>query len=146
MPFCMEKKMLKACRYCGKIHDSKYDSGKKPKPRKRGTQSDKFHSSFRWTETAKAIKNRDHYLCQACLYNLDGQGIRYTTDTLEVHHIISLLEDWDMRVDWDNLITLCRVHHEMAEAGKLDRQRLTKIVHHNGQHQPVSPRGYPEII
>ncbi len=125
--------MLKACKYCGKIHDRKYDCGKKPKKQKRGTISDKFHSGYRWTETAKAIKARDHYLCQACLHNLDGQGIRYTTDTLEVHHIVSIADDWDKRMDWDNLITLCRAHHELAEAGRIAGQRLTEIAHRNGQ-------------
>ena len=120
--------MLKSCKYCGKIHDSRFDCGKKPKCRKRGTESDRFHSSNRWTETAKAIKERDHYLCQACLHNLDGEGVRYTTDALEVHHIEPVAEAWGSRLDWDNLITLCRAHHEMAEDGRISREALRQAV------------------
>lgn len=119
--------MLKSCKYCGKIHDSKFDCGKKPKTRKRGSESDKFHSSNRWTETARAIKERDHYLCKACLYNLDGEGVRYTTENLEVHHINPIAEDWDSRLDWDNLITLCRAHHEMAEGSRISREALRRV-------------------
>ena len=48
---------------------------KSQRKKKRGSASDKFHSSNRWTETARAIKERDHYLCQACLHNLDGAGV-----------------------------------------------------------------------
>lgn len=119
--------MLKSCHYCGRIHDDKYDCGRKPKYRKHGDRVDKFHSSNRWTRLAIDIKNRDHYLCQACLHNLDGKGIRYTTDGLGVHHIVSVENDWDRRFDYENLITLCREHHEMAEAGRLDREKLEEI-------------------
>lgn len=120
--------MLKSCKYCGKIHDSRFDCGKKPKHRKSGTESDRFHSTNRWTETARAIKERDHYLCQACLHNLDGEGVRYTTDALEVHHIEPIAEAWGSRLDWDNLITLCRTHHEMAEDGRISREALRRAV------------------
>lgn len=120
--------MLKSCKYCGKIHDKKFDCGKKPVYKKHGSETDKFHSSNKWTETAKAVKKRDHYLCQACLHNLDGEGIRYTADTLEVHHIVPISEAWDERLHWCNLITLCRHHHELAERGALDREKLRRVV------------------
>lgn len=90
--FFVEKIMLKSCKYCGKIHDNKIDCGKKPVYRKKNGRTNQFHSSSKWTETSKAIKSRDHYLCQACLNNLDGNGIRYTTEQLEVHHIIPIAE------------------------------------------------------
>lgn len=119
--------MLKSCKYCGKIHDSKFDCGKRPKYKKRGGLADQFHRSNRWTETAKKIKQRDCYLCQACLHNLDGQGARYTMDGLEVHHIEPVAEAWERRFDWDNLITLCRTHHELAEAGRISRESLAAV-------------------
>jgi 5-methylcytosine-specific restriction protein A len=77
---------------------------------------------------------KDHYLCQACLHNLDGAGVRYTTDALEVHHIVPVSEDWDLRFDWSNLITLCRCHHELAESGALGRCALQKL--NEQQHPP----------
>lgn len=36
--------MLKSCKYCMKIHDSKYDCGKKPKRKKQGNDKDKYNS------------------------------------------------------------------------------------------------------
>lgn len=73
------------------------------------------------------IRDRDHYLCQACLNNVDGRGIRYTTSDLEVHHIVPLSEDYERRLDEDNLITLCREHHEQAEEGLLSRAALHEL-------------------
>lgn len=119
--------MLKSCKYCGRIHDAKYDCGKKPVYSKKGDRVDKFHSSHRWTKLAIDIKQRDHYLCQACLHDLDGEGVRYTIENLSVHHIESVEEEWYKRFDYDNLITLCREHHEMAEARRLDQEKLQEI-------------------
>lgn len=49
------------------------------------------------------------------------------TDELSVHHIIPLNEDFNRRLDEDNLITLCSRHHEDAEAGKISRATLLKL-------------------
>ena len=46
----------------------------------------------------------------------------------EVHHAISLEEDFDKRLDNDNLITLCEEHHEQAERGEIPRAVILKIV------------------
>ena len=52
----------------------------------------------------------------------------YTYKELEVHHIIPLEEDYNKRLDSDNLITLCRYHHELAEKGEISREELQKII------------------
>lgn len=41
-----------------------------------------------------------------------------------MHHIIPLAEVWEKRLDNDNLILLCRAHHEKAEKGEVDRDTL----------------------
>jgi predicted HNH restriction endonuclease len=87
--------------------------------KERQTEQQKFRSTNKWTIKAKQIKERDHWLCQACLHDVDGNGVRYTRDDLEVHHIESLTACYDKRLDDDNLITLCRAHHEQAEQGVL---------------------------
>lgn len=110
--------MLKSCTYCGRIHDKKYicpqkkEALKKRQVKKKQGVSDFFHSSAKWTRKSKAIRERDHHLCQACLHGIDGAGIRYTHDGLEVHHIVPISEDYDLRLDDDNLITLCRKRPE----------------------------------
>ena len=41
---------------------------------------------------------------------------------------IEIEEDYDKRLDSDNLITLCRYHHEMAEKGNISRKELQTII------------------
>lgn len=123
--------MLKACKYCGRVHDSRYDCGKKPVYRKRDTEVTGFHKSYKWTELSKSIRKRDSYVCQACLHDLDGLGMRITREDLEVHHIESIASNYDRRFDRDNLITLCRSHHELAEKNALSSSKLEAIAVQN---------------
>lgn len=115
--------MLKSCKYCMRIHDSKFDCGKKPKRYKPSNDINKFRWSRKWTEKREQIKERDNYLCQLC--KADG---RYNYNDLEVHHITSLEEDYDRRLDDDNLITLCVTHHKAADRGEISKERLYKLI------------------
>lgn len=115
--------MLKSCAYCGRIHDSKHDCGRKPKRIKQPTTHDRFRWSQAWQKKREEIKQRDLFLCQICRIN----G-RYVSEPLEVHHIIPLADDYDTRLDNDNLITLCSRCHEQAEAGDLARAYLRRLV------------------
>lgn len=127
--------MLKACSYCGRIHDSKYMCPQKEQNIKsRQSQRSKankkvydFHRSHKWKGKSVAIRERDNYCCQICtrgLYNPDRQ---YETDNISVHHIVPVAEDWDKRLDDENLITLCAKHHEQAEKGEIKKEELKKI-------------------
>lgn len=66
------------------------------------------------------IRERDHYMCVYCKEHDDT----VTRSEIEVHHIIPVREDYDRRLDGDNLISLCRVHHEEAEQGTIRRDVL----------------------
>lgn len=105
--------MLKACSRCGKIHG--YGECKVPAPRyqKKATDITKFRSSRTWERKRNEILSRDLYLCRLCLHN--GH---ISNKQLEVHHIVSLQANFDLRTEDTNLITLCRTCHE--------------TVHHNG--------------
>ena len=46
---------------------------------------------------------------------------------LEVHHIVPLAEDFNKRLDNENLICLCQFHHKMAEHGEILREELTEL-------------------
>lgn len=122
--------MKKACKYCGRIHDSSYDCPRKP-PKKEKTgnrQADAFHWSSEWKAKREDIKERDRYLCRACLAGLPGTVRRLNQDDLSVHHIISLEADYSLRLDDKNLVTLCRYHHEEAEKGAIPAETLLNIV------------------
>lgn len=126
--------MLKSCKYCGKIHDSKFlcNEIKKSKKNRWNTREDSKAYSFRktnaWTQKSKQIRKRDRYLCLCCLNNLPGTVKQYNADDISVHHIIPLEEDFDSRLEELNLISVCGVHHEMCEAGKIARAVQRKLV------------------
>ena len=127
-----EKEMLKACKYCGLIHKSDYVCEKKPiYKRIRNSDIDKFRNTKRWQDKREHIKQRDKYLCQACLNNLIGTIRRINTEDLSVHHIVPVYKAWDLRLEDDNLITLCRHHHELAEKNIIKINQLKEIIQHN---------------
>lgn len=78
-----------------------------------------FYNSAPWRRKRKEILKRDNYECQWC--KLDG---RVTIDTGEknrngrkknaliVHHIQELLHRPDLRLEDDNLVTVCFRCHE----------------------------------
>ena len=121
--------MLKACKYCGKIHRKDYQCEKKPSYiRIRNSDVDKFRNTQLWINKRDYIKQRDKYLCQACLHNLYGTTKRLNTDMLEVHHIVPIKSAWDLRLEDNNLITLCRYHHELAEKGDIKPLQLKELL------------------
>lgn len=67
-------------------------------------------------------------MCIACLNGLEGTIVKYNSQNLSVHHIIPISNDFDKRFDNDNLITLCRYHHERAEKGLIKPDTLRKLI------------------
>lgn len=107
-----------------RIHDSKFDCGMKPKRQKPINDINKFRWSRKWREKALKIKERDKYLCQLAIRE---EPPRYVYTDLEVHHIVSIEEDWDKRLDDENLITLSEGYHEKAERGEISKEYLKSI-------------------
>jgi 5-methylcytosine-specific restriction endonuclease McrA len=64
----------------------------------------KFRSSAAWKHKRAEILKRDHNMCKICC-NEEG---------LQVHHIYSLDTHWQLRLDDNNLITLCEQCHHAA--------------------------------
>lgn len=128
--------MLKACKYCGKIHNSKYHCRKRP-VQIRNSAVDKFRHTKAWEKKSLEIRERDHFLCQACIRELPGTIRRLNYDGLSVHHAVPVYQDWDSRLDNGNLITLCSVHHEMAESGQLSLRLVRCMIdEQNGSDSP----------
>ena len=75
------------------------------------------------------MKKRDKYLCQVCL----NDNI-YKYDDLQVHHIIPIDKNYDLKLDESNLITLCSYHHKKAEQNKITKKYLYKLI-------DIPPRG-----
>ncbi len=124
--------MLKACKYCGNIHDSRYVCGKKPTYKAKANDSkSRFRRTNVWTEKSKQIRERDTYLCQICkrMIAMTGDMKQYNSAELQVHHIISLEEDFGLRLEDNNLLTVCAYHHEMCEDGRISRDTQLKIAY-----------------
>lgn len=121
--------MLKACKYCGKIHSYDYDCLAKPKSTYiRNKDIVAFRNSKEWKNKRVEIRRRDRGCCVACWNNLTGTIRRINTEDLSVHHIKSLVKAWALRLCDDNLITLCSHHHEEAEKGIISEQILLNLI------------------
>ena len=128
--------MLKSCKYCGRIHDSKYDCGMKPVVHNRRTDYDRFRNTAKWQQKREEIKQRDNYLCQVCIRNLHNTSRRYNSEGISVHHAHKLNDAYDKRLDDDNLITLCEYHHKMADDGTIKLSEILDII-----AEQISPQG-----
>lgn len=137
--------MLKSCQYCGRIHDTKDECDPKRKARearqgsRRRSSAYVFHKSKAWTRKSIQVRERDHYTCVCCKAKLEGTLDQYNTEDLSVHHITPIEEDYSLRLDEDNLITVCRLHHEMCEAGKIPRDVQRSLIggENEGSSAPV---------
>lgn len=75
----------------------------------RDSKSTKFYNSREWDIARSVAIARDHGLCQDCLKKDKIKAFN------TVHHIIPIKEDWDKRLDINNLICVCESHHQIRE-------------------------------
>lgn len=114
--------MLYTCRYCGRLHKLGEACPQKPARKQVHNSKRALRSTARWTRTSLAVRERDGFLCRACLQ----RGIlRY--ERVGVHHIQPLEESDEHAFDFDWLITLCDDCHEAAERGKISREELRQL-------------------
>lgn len=128
--------MLKTCKYCG-IVPYNHVCPHRTKKEKETTEIDKFRWSRIWQRKREEIKKRDLYLCQICKRKLYNTISQYNTEALSVHHNVPIAEDYNKRLDNDNLITLCSIHHEMCENDEIPREEIQKII--DEQEKTIPP-------
>lgn len=114
--------MLKACGYCGRMHQMGEECPSKPVRHYKKTDADKLRNTYRWQRKREQIKQDAHYMCEAC----KAKGT-ITTKGLEVHHIIKLNTNPDLLTDDDNLICLCIPHHKQADNGEINQTYLKQL-------------------
>lgn len=104
--YCDEHKQL------SKQSNKDYDSLRN----KRDNQYRKFYNSKAWKDASHNATLKANSLCQECIRN----G-KYTIG-VEVDHIIELRDDWNKRLDRDNLELLCaKCHREKTYREKQRR-------------------------
>lgn len=116
------------CKYCGVVLRGHICPHRKSRQKNGDRRSDRFRKTKAWTNKSIEIRQRDRYLCQVCLRNLYNTLSFLNYKTVEVHHITPIEEDYDRRLDNDNLISLCSYHHKMADKGQIPREELYGIV------------------
>lgn len=126
--------MKASCKYCGRIHDKKYICSNRPKQTKY-TDINKFRSTKQWRVKREEIRERDKQLCQVCIRKLYNTEQQYTYNDLSVHHAIPIESDYTKRLDNDNLLTLCRYHHELAESKDIPIRVILEIIKEQNAQQ-----------
>ena len=132
--------MLKTCSTCGKLHRfneicpqqiknkqeyfRKLNRSKYKGKYERNSEADKFRNTAKWRNKRNRIQQRDCYMCRYCFL----VEKKIVTSGLSVHHIVPLAVDYSMRLDDNNLITLCRSHHELAESGIISAAQLLQLI------------------
>lgn len=123
--------MLKSCPYCGKIHDSRMGCKSRPvkteKPDKPDTPATRIRNTSHWQKTRDYVRERDGNVCALCKINYEGTVRRIEYQGLSVHHIEPIKNDENKAFLYENLITLCGVHHRMAEKGNISKELLLKL-------------------
>ncbi len=121
------RKILKTCKYCGIVQYNHVCPQRRFRERK-NTEIEKFRCSNKWQNKRDEIKKRDLYLCQICIREIYNTVIKYNSKELSVHHNIPIKEDYDKRLDNNNLITVCNYHHELCEKGEISREQVQEII------------------
>lgn len=83
-----------------------------------GKKTDPFYKSKKWRRARAQALERDHYICQDCMAaKRRGAKIRPRSATV-VHHIKSVEERPDLKLELDNLISLCAECHNKRHPEK----------------------------
>jgi 5-methylcytosine-specific restriction enzyme A len=116
--------MLVSCASCNGLHNrgEKCFNKLKRKRNKQITPISKFRNTSAWQKKRLEIKTRDKFLCQYCLLEK-----KYNFNELEVHHIIPLNENFQLKLENSNLVTLCHNCHFLAENNEIKADLLTNI-------------------
>lgn len=130
--------MKVSCTYCHKIHDKNFecrqkketikinDRNKRNRFNKNNNEYVKFLNSKQWKAKRKEVYERDKGLCQCCIRDMEGTLYTYTVGQ-EVHHILKGKDNVKYRLDNNNLILLCKYHHELAEHKDISIKELKEI-------------------
>lgn len=77
----------------------------------------KFYNSKPWKVLSSQIKHQYNGMCAMCLY----AGIISDSDV--THHIVEIKEDYEKRLDEDNLIPLCHACHNELDINYTEQKK-----------------------
>ena len=118
---------LITCKHCGVVergHCCPYRP--KPKP-KESNEIRRFRNTQAWIKKSNEIKQKARYLCEVCMDDKYNTIYQFNFNNLETHHIEPISENYNRRLDNNNLVVLCQQHHKMAEKGSIPREYLFEL-------------------
>ena len=127
--------MFKACVYCGKIHSLGVKCSARPKYKRADSIIRRVHNKKKGVKLANIVREDSNGICTVCFDN----GVINNRD-LEVHHIEKIRERIDLAFDEENLICLCRTHHQLAEVGMINKDYLRDLVKQRMEKTPPSKK------
>ena len=114
--------LLRSCSYCNRFHDTKETCSNKSKriESEQTERNNKFYKTYRWQKLSNEKRREVNYRCEICraLGKLEGVD--------EVHHILSINERWDMRLDYTNLLAVCASCHDVIHKQNLNSKHKIK--------------------
>lgn len=95
-----------------------------------GKKPDPFYKSRAWRQARLAALERDHWICQDCLASKRAGAMIRARQATVVHHKLSVEQRPDLRLELDNLISLCdachnKRHPEKGGGGECVGQKLS---------------------
>ncbi len=67
-------------------------------------------------------------MCQICIREMYDTNRKYNCNDLQVHHAVPINASKELRLDDNNLITLCSMHHAMCDRGEISSDEIKKII------------------
>lgn len=127
------KMILQPYRYCDKCqtdYENEMTERKKQINKRydetRDTKYIKFYKSKEW-QMLKERKLMDvQYKCEECSKAKMVDKNYHERLATEVHHIETLKDNWNRRLDYTNLKALCHYHHDVAHHRFSGRKKVKK--------------------
>lgn len=127
-PRCNRRLVSISKKYCEVCETKTNKRHKEYKRYRSDVREQYFYSTKEWTCKRNKVKYLDNGLCLLCLSENRHKAMGV------VHHIVELKEDWNKRLDEDNLISLCEschqiVHKEYRKINQKElKEKLKKII------------------
>ena len=116
-----------SCKHCGVVERG-HCCPHKPKAKpKESTEQRRFRNSQAWAKKSAEIKEKTKYLCEVCMEDKYNTINQFNFKNLETHHIETIGENYERRLDNYNLVVLCQQHHKMAEKGEIPKKYLFEL-------------------
>ncbi len=108
------------CKHCMKIHDREYECDAKKKHRRMKQQARRNDSRYKvyndcynttkWKKVREQVLKEANYMCEVC-----KEFGKFNYTDIQVHHVEKVKDNVDRMYDIDNLIVVCREHHNIIE-------------------------------